>query len=131
MADLVGRGWSFPIQLNNQGKVGLTSGHDEISQSIHIILSTRPGERVMRPTFGCRIQELIFDPNDIMTASTAERYIRQALGRWEPRINVTNVVATPDEDQNGVLMIQVDYEIKKTHDVRSLVFPFYLLPDEG
>ena len=131
MSDMVGRGWSFPIQLNNQGKIGLTTGHDEISQSIHIILSTRPGERVMRPDFGCRIQELIFAPNDISTAATAERYIREALGRWESRIAVTTVNVTPNEDQNGVLMIQVNYEIKKTHDERSLVFPFYLLPDEG
>jgi phage baseplate assembly protein W len=84
----------------------------------------------MRPDFGCRIHELIFDPNDLTTAATAERYVREALGQWEPRINVTAVKALPSEEHMGVLMIQVNYKLKATQDSRSLVFPFYLIPDE-
>lgn len=129
MADIVGRGWAFPIHLNNRGQVSLATGDDELHQAIHIILSTAPGERVMRPDFGCRIHDLIFAPNDLITAATAERYVKEALGRWEPRISVNRVEAIPSEDQLGVLMISVDYTIKSTHDPRSLVVPFYLLPD--
>ena len=84
----------------------------------------------MRPDFGCRIHELIFDPNDLTTAATAERFVREALGQWEPRIDVTEVIAAPNDDYMGVLMIQVNYTLKATLDARSLVFPFYLIPDE-
>lgn len=131
MPSIVGRGWAFPIHLDNQGRIALASDEAEIHQAIHLILSTAPGERVMRPDFGCRIHELIFAPNDLTTAATAERYIKEALGRWEPRITVTRVKATPSEMQMGVLMIQVNYKLKANQDPRSLVFPFYLLPDEA
>jgi hypothetical protein len=129
MADIVGRGWAFPIQLNNQGQVALIGGENEIQQAIHLILSTRLGERLMRPDFGCRIHELVFAPNDLTTAAAAERYVREALGRWEPRIILTRVTAVPDDNQDGALLIRVEFKIKATQDPRSLVFPFYLLPD--
>jgi uncharacterized protein len=129
MVDIIGRGWAFPIQLNNQGQVSLANGDAEIRQAIQVILGTAPGERVMRPEFGCRIHELIFAPNDITTAASAERYVKEALGRWEPRIRLTKVEAVPSPDNTGVLMIRVDYVIKSTNDPRSLVFPFYLLPE--
>ena len=129
MSDIVGRGWAFPIQLNNQGQVALAQGDTEIQQAIQLILGTSPGERVMRPDFGCRIHELIFAPNDLVTSATAERYVREALGRWEPRIRVTRVEAAPNSDDTGILMIRIDYVIRANHDNRSLVFPFYLLPE--
>lgn len=130
MTDVVGRGWSFPIRLNNQGQITLAQGDNEINQAIHLILSTSLGERVMRPEFGCRLHELVFEPNDISTAATAEAHVTEALGRWEPRIRVTEVRAYPSPEDTGILMIQIDYEIKATQDPRSLVFPFYLLPDD-
>lgn len=128
--DLIGRGWAFPPQIDNRGQLALTQGDSEIQQAIQIILSTSPGERVMRPDFGCRIQELVFAPNNLETCALAERYVREALGRWEPRINLTKVKAEPHYENNGVLMIEVSYSIKTTQDPRSLVFPFYLLPDQ-
>lgn len=131
MANLIGRGWVFPPQIDNGGHVALTSGETEIHQAIHIILSTAPGERVMRPDFGCNIHDLVFAPNNQGTHATAERYVREALGRWEPRINVLEVRANPAPSNVGVMLIEVDYVIKGTHDPRSLVFPFYLLPDQA
>ncbi|GIK66483.1 MAG: hypothetical protein BroJett018_42770 [Chloroflexota bacterium] len=128
--DLIGRGWAFPPQIDNRGQLALTQGDSEIQQAIQIILGTSPGERVMRPDFGCRIQELVFAPNNLETCALAERYVREALGRWEPRINLTKVKAEPHYENNGVLMIEVSYSIKTTQDPRSLVFPFYLLPDQ-
>ncbi|MCA9991733.1 MAG: GPW/gp25 family protein, partial [Anaerolineales bacterium] len=86
--DIVGRGWSFPIAINPQGGLSLTDENSEIVQAIRIILMTAPGQRVMRPTFGCRLHELVFAPNNVATATLAQRYVEEALKMWEPRINV-------------------------------------------
>jgi hypothetical protein len=127
---LVGRGWSFPPRVGPQGGVLLASEQNEIDQAIHIILSTSPGERVMRPTFGCRLHDLLFAPNNSHTAAQARRYVEEALGMWEPRIDVRRIDVYPDEDAGHCLVIEVEYEIKATHDQRSLVYPFYLIPEE-
>lgn len=82
----------------------------------------------MRPDFGCQIHALIFDPANEDTASVAERYVREAVNRWEPRITLHEVVVTPGGADNGDLLITVNYTIKGTHDPRSLVFPYYLIP---
>lgn len=130
MSNLVGRGFAFPPQIDSQGKVALTSQTNEINQAIRLIIGTALGERVMRPDFGCRIHELIFDPNNQQTHATAERYVEEALGRWEPRIIVNDVTAREDYNNMGVMILEVQYTIKGTSDPRSLVYPFYLLPDD-
>ncbi len=131
LSRLIGRGWAFPPQIDSRGNLSLTSGDAEIQQSIHIILSTAIGERVMRPDFGCRIHELVFAPNNNATQSAAKRYIREALGRWEPRIQVKDIRTIPDPtNMAGILMIEIDYVVKASQDPRSLVLPFYLLPDQ-
>lgn len=142
---LVGRGWHLPLNLQThpsaqtllpglnyqQQLVLLTDGENEIEQAVRIILLTAPGERVMRPEFGCRIHELVFEPNNRATAVQAERYITEALGRWEPRIKVTKVEAKPEPKSKDVhLSLQITYTIKATKDERSLVYPFYLIPGE-
>ncbi|NDJ84540.1 MAG: GPW/gp25 family protein [Chloroflexi bacterium] len=131
MADLIGRGWAFPPQIDNRGQIALTGSDSEIQQAIQIILSTALGERVMRPDFGCRIHELVFAPNNLTTHATAERYVRDALLRWEPRISLKKVTAAADENNHGVLHIRIEYVVKGKQDPRSLVFPFYLLPDQA
>ncbi|MCB8919540.1 MAG: GPW/gp25 family protein [Ardenticatenaceae bacterium] len=128
--DIVGRGWSFPIAINPQGGLSLTDENSEIVQAIRIILMTAPGQRVMRPTFGCRLHELVFAPNNVATATLAQRYVEEALKMWEPRINVVNIVVGPEPDQPHVLMIRIEYQVKATRDRRSLVYPFYLIPEE-
>ena len=129
-AEIIGHGWAFPPQIDAQGGLALTNARSEIRQAIEIILSTSPGQRVMRPTFGCRLHELVFAPNNSHTAAQARRYVEEALGMWEPRINVTSVTVLPDPSDHGRLNIDVEYEIKSTHDRRSLVYPFYLIPGE-
>lgn len=138
---LVGRGWHLPLNLwpekqtrfllpelsYQQQMVQLTNDENEIEQAIRIILLTAPGERVMRPDFGCRIHELVFEPNNRATAVQAERYITEALSKWEPRIQVTQVEAKPEDCH---LLVFITYAIKATHDERSLVYPFYLIPGE-
>lgn len=125
---LVGRGWAFPPQLDDRDRMALSQDDADIRQAIYIILMTAPGERVMHPDFGCRIHELIFAPANDETAATAERYVNEALGRWEPRVRLERVTATPSNAQNGQLDIEIEYEIKSRHDRRSLVVPFYLIP---
>ena len=128
--EIIGQGWFFPPKIGPQGGLALTSDRSELDQSIHIILSTSPGQRVMRQTFGCRLQELVFAPNNTHTVAQARRYVEEALGMWEPRISVTDVKVEPDSQDNSRLLIHVKYKVKATHDQRSLVYPFYLIPEE-
>ena len=130
--EIVGRGFTFPIQIGSQGGISLTTEINEIMQAIRIILSTTPGQRVMRPTFGSRLHELILEPNDGATAALAESYARDALAMWEPRINVVSIQAIPDDSHHmgSVLQLHIDFQIKATNDKRSLVYPFYLIPEE-
>lgn len=129
--EITGRGWAFPLKIDTQGGIALTSDFTEIPQAIGIILSTVPGQRVMRPTFGCRIHELIFMPNNSHTAAQARRYVEEALGMWEPRITVIEIKVSPDPDHDACMQIEISYQVKATHDRRSLVFPFYLIPEEA
>lgn len=128
--DIVGRGWAFPPRISAQGGLALTNERSEIEQAILIILMTAVGQRVMRPTFGCRIHELVFAPNNSTTAAQAIRYVEEALNMWEPRITVMGVEVSPDPLQANRLMIDVAYKINATNDPRSLVYPFYLIPEE-
>jgi phage baseplate assembly protein W len=134
---VLGQGLSFPVQVNAQGGLALVTGADDIKQAIRIILGTIPGERVMRPTFGCRAWELVFAPNNTATRRLLELYVREALEFWEPRIELRSVTVidapaprgTPRYEYGNVLHVLIDYEIKATHDARSIVYPFYILSE--
>lgn len=128
--DIIGRGWAFPPRLDHRGRMATVSGEQEIEESIRIILMTSPGQRVMRPEFGCRLNEIVFAPNNLQTIAQAERFVRLALGRWEPRIQVEQVNASPDPEDAARMLINVRYTIRSTHSSRSLVYPFYLIPEE-
>jgi phage baseplate assembly protein W len=128
--EFIGQGLAFPLQFNSRGEIALVTGPADIEQAIRIILGTVPGERVMRPTFGCRAWELLFSPNEAVTQSLMVEYVREALAMWEPRIEVRSVVAYRDPQRDGGMLVEIDYEIKATHDPRSIVFPFYIA-DEG
>ena len=130
MSDFIGRGWNFPPKLNSRGGIALVSDEEKIAQSIVIILNTPIGQRVMRPTFGSRLHELIFAPANPETYGLAEMYVQDALNFWEPRIQLLDVVAGSDDAQPGTLLIHIRYLIKATHDERSLVYPFYQIPGE-
>lgn len=127
---IIGCGWNFPPRLNERGTMALTADDNEIEQAIRIILGTAPGQRVMRPEFGCRIHELVFAPNNSATAGLAGRYVVEALGRWEPRIELQRVDVTPDVDVPEKLLVSIEYRVAATHSNRSLVYPFYVIPPE-
>ncbi len=128
--EIIGRGWAFPPRIGPQGGFALTNDRNEIDQAIEAILTTALGQRVMRPTFGCRLHELVFAPNNSQTHTQARRYVEEALGMWEPRIKVQTIHVKADDNDNGRLLIEISYKIKATHDRRSLVHPFYLIPGE-
>lgn len=128
--DFVGAGLAFPVGVDQRGRFALARGANDIEQAIKIILLTPKGQRLMRPTFGCQIHDLIFAPNDATTAGLAEYYVREALTMWEPRITVVAIEVGPDPEVTERLLIAIQYEIKATHDRRSLVFPFYRIPGE-
>lgn len=128
MSGFLGRGWAFPPHLNDRDRISMVDADTDIKQAIYIILNTAPGERVMHPDFGCNIHELIFWPANDQTAAIIERYVTEALTRWEPRIRLHEVRAIPEATEVGQMLINIIYEIKSTHDKRSMVYPFYLTP---
>ena len=125
----LGSGLNFPLRTNSRGGIALVTGSEDIEQAIRIILSTRPGERVMRPNFGCRAHELLFESFSASTVSMLQEFVLDALRMWEPRIEVTsvNVIAEPGV---GALMAEIEYFIKSTHDTRSIVHPFYIADEQ-
>jgi uncharacterized protein len=123
----VGSGWSFPLRIGPTGGIALVSGEKEIEEAIRLVLSTAPGERPMRPDFGCAIHDLVFAPVNEQTAGRIQHEVYVSLDRWEPRIEVDDVEVTAGPDQS-VLFIDVRYSIRGTNNPRSLVFPFYVIP---
>ncbi|MER7055503.1 MULTISPECIES: GPW/gp25 family protein [unclassified Streptomyces] len=123
----VGSGWSFPLRIGPTGGIALVSGEREIEEAMHLILATAPGERPMRPEFGCAIHDLVFAPVNEQTAGRIQHEVYTCLDRWEPRIEVHDVDVSAGTDQS-VLYIDVRYSIRGTNNPRSLVFPFYVIP---
>ena len=126
--DILGTGWSFPLRADSRGGVALSRHETDIEESIRIILSTAKGERRMRPNFGCDVHTLIFAPNNATTWGLASHYVEEALGWWEPRIEVTEVNPQSDPPDTSRLLINIKYRIKATNDARNLVYPFCILP---
>lgn len=126
----IGRGWAFPIRVGPTGGIAMVDGSQEIEEAIGLVLGTAPGERPMRPEFGCAIHDFVFAPGDGATAGRIGHEVRVSLERWEPRIEVTDVVVAFDAAQVGLLFIDVRYTVRSTNDRRNLVFPFYTIPPE-
>jgi uncharacterized protein len=125
--EFVGSGWAFPLRTDATGSVALVGGERELIESIHLILATAPGERPMRPEFGCAIHHLVFAPADAATAGKIAYEVRVALTRWEPRINLDDVVVSFDQTYRGRLYITLTYTVRGDNDPRNLVFPFYVI----
>jgi phage baseplate assembly protein W len=128
--DFVGRGWQYPMGTDSSGGIALVSEERDIERAIRLILSTAPGERPMRPRFGCGIHDYVFAVADANTAGRLANEVKTALAFWEPRINVKSVDVTVDEIERNTLYINIVYEKKGSYDPRSLVFPFYVIPEE-
>jgi hypothetical protein len=114
------------IQIASTGGVDMVSGHASVRQSILMLLTTAPGERVMRPDYGCRLQELVFSPNDPTSHGLAIHYVRSAIRRWEPRVEILFLDATASEEDPGRMDITLAYRLRRTGRRENLVIPVFM-----
>ena len=130
--EFIGSGWAFPLRTDKTGSVALVSHDREIVDSIQLIVGTAPGERPMRPEFGCGIHDYVFASLDSDTIGRMAGEVRAALVRWEPRIRVqgVDIFVTVNDEGQTVALIDIRYSIGDTNDPRNLVFPFYTIPAE-
>ena len=121
----LGAGIAYPFRINDYGEVDSSAYEKSIEESIKIIIATKIGERLMRPTFGCRIHELLFAPNTTTTHNLAIYYVSEALKRWENRILIKDIKAYSIGDNS--INIEIEYQIRDTNSFYNLVYPFYLV----
>ena len=130
MSDIIGSGLAFPLSVNHRGGIALARGEEDIEQAITVILGTAPGERPMRPEFGCEIHQLVFDTIDAEMIGRMDTAIRVALDRWEPRIEVSSIDFDLGGAAEGRLGIDLAYRVRATSQDHNLVYPFYVIPAE-
>jgi len=128
--DFLGTGWSYPVQTDQQGNIKMEGGEDNIERSVRLILGTAKGERVMRPEFGCDIHDQVFSALSPATLNRIEESVRSALVRWEPRIDVESVDATPDANNPNKVMVDIEYWIQRTNSRSNMVYPFFVQEGE-
>ncbi|MFI9650027.1 GPW/gp25 family protein [Streptomyces sp. NPDC052040] len=124
----IGRGWAFPLGISPSGGVAMAEGSADVEQAIRLILTTEPGERPMRPEFGCAIRDRVFGSFDASASGAITHEVRRALERWEPRVVVDDVAVTQAAGQLEVLEIRIAYRLADTNSHRNLVHPFYVIP---
>ncbi len=125
--EFLGRGWSFPPRADADGRVELVAAGDDVHEAIRLILETEPGERVMRPDFGCGLRGTLFEPISSGTLALIQHQVEQALVAWEPRIDVRSVRAGALDREQGRVDVEIGYSVRSTNTFYNLVFPFYLL----
>jgi phage baseplate assembly protein W len=130
VSSILGSGLAFPLSVDQRGALTLVGGETDIAQAISIILATAPGERPMRPEFGCRVHDHVFEVLDASAFGAIENAVREAIERWEPRVTVTAVDFDLERRDEGCLDIVLTYEIPEVPGVRNLVHPFYVIPEE-
>jgi len=114
------------LQVSNRGRIETVDGHLSVRQAILLLLTTRPGERVMRPDYGCHLSRLVFSPNDDTTAGLAMHYVRQALDRWEPRVEILRLDAGRSAEDPARMDILLEYRLRASARTERLLFPLYL-----
>lgn len=124
--EFLGSGWKFPVSLNKKNGFELVSEDEDIREAILIILNTVPGERVMRPEFGCGIHNYVFSVVNSSNLSMIENEIVKALTLYEPRIVIDNIKAEVDSSDAGRLLINIDYTVASSNSRYNMVYPFYL-----
>ncbi|HVC14933.1 MAG TPA: GPW/gp25 family protein [Acidimicrobiales bacterium] len=127
----VGKGIRFPLAIGPNGSIAFADAGESTDSAIRVVLSTAPGERVMRPGFGCRIWDLLFEPVNANTVGLMAEAVRQAIAQWEPRVDVEEVSVVPDDDEQALVRIHLRYKMRATNDRRNLVYPFYVIPRES
>jgi phage baseplate assembly protein W len=122
----LGRGWSFPPEFKKETKaVKMLEDETDIESSLEVLLSTRLGERIMVPDYGCNLEELLFSPLNLSVKTYVTDLIKTAILYHEPRIDAKKIQIEPADELNGVLLINIEYIIRSTNSRRNMVFPFY------
>lgn len=122
----MGRGWAFPIAIDgDRGTVRTAAFEEDIHQSLHIILSTARGERVMRPEFGCGIHELVFGVINTALVTQVKHHVETAIRKFEARIDLLAVDVDDSAAVDGRLVISIDYQVRTTNQSGNFVYPFY------
>lgn len=129
LTDFIGQGVDYPMRFDEQGRLSLVGGTLNVDRAISLIIGTAYGERPMRPEFGCGIHALIFETPSPELSTQIQAQVTASLKRWEPRIDVVSVGVKFD-NENTTANILVTYRLKDTYDVRNLLVPFYLIPNE-
>jgi hypothetical protein len=125
-ASVLGRGWAAPTGVDGTGEARLVAGADLVRQSIRLVLGTRRGTRPMRPDFGAGLEDFLFEPVTTTTAALIRHRVETALVRWEPRIDVTEVLVEVEDRRLGRIDITIGYRIRSTNTFYNLVYPFFL-----
>jgi len=124
--DFLGVGWRYPVATDPlKGDIALSRYDRDVKEAIRIILETAPGERVMRPLFGCGIHDLVFEEVNATILTAIEATVHDALVTYEPRIELTNVAIDPSDALDGLLVISIDYRLRRTNQEDNLVYPFF------
>jgi hypothetical protein len=129
--EFLGKGITFPLRIGADGCFSMSENEDDIKESIGIIIETAAGERVMRPDFGCGIHEMVFAVINSSTLSRVEAQVKEALLKYEPRIDVSEVKVKYSDTGAGKLIIQVDYQVRETNNAFNYVYDFYLHEGNG
>lgn len=124
--EFLGVGWKFPIQVTPDGKIAQSRYERSVEESVYLILGTARGERVMLPSFGCGIHDLVFQPNNAATVALVTNEVLTSLVQWEKRIDVLDVRVDTAPEQPNLLLIRVEYRIRANQALGNLVYPFYI-----
>lgn len=123
----LGRGWSFPPTFHPRTiSVDMVEEEEDIRQSLFLLISTMPGERIMRPDYGCDLHSLVFERMNANTRSEIIYMVEMAVIRYEPRVTVNGVRVEMDVDDIGMIRIILDYTVRKTNARSNIVYPFYI-----
>lgn len=124
----LGKGLKFPIQVDQKtGRFVMSEYEEDIREAIRIILRTSVGERVMRPDFGSKLNEYVFERNDKTLFMAMQRDIAEAIVIWEPRVQNVKVELVMDREQKNTAIANISYVVRTTNNMFNLVYPFYLL----
>lgn len=125
--DFLGKGWSFPPSFNAALKgVEMTEKEEDISRSLQILLTTRTGERIMQPKYGCNMDEMVFEPLSTQVKTIIKDKIQTAILYFEPRIDVTSISMNTTNELEGEILIEIEYVVRATNNRFNFVFPYYI-----
>ncbi|SES70659.1 hypothetical protein SAMN05216326_10290 [Nitrosomonas marina] len=124
----LGTGWAFPPQFNINGRVKRVSAEEDIRESLYILLSTHPGERIMQPTYGCGLKAHVFEEIDETEVTVITDLVRRAILFFEPRVIVERIDVDSENENdraNGLIQIHITYIVRSTNNRHNIVYPFY------